>query len=149
MGWINLGAGFLATDTLFCADGDGDGISDAWEIDNFGDKTTANAISDQDGDGLSDQDEYFGGSDPKDAASFLKIVAQSASPATLPVRDVTLEFTSSPGRLYQIAVSDDLISFTDSGLGTFAPDPGATTTKGITVSGSTKFYRLVAVKPLQ
>lgn len=45
-------------------DNDGDGLSDAWEMQNFGDLTTADATTDSDGDGLLDIQEYALGTDP-------------------------------------------------------------------------------------
>jgi hypothetical protein len=40
-------------------DTDGDGIYDQWELDHFGNLTTANAVSDYDNDGYSDLQEYL------------------------------------------------------------------------------------------
>jgi len=52
------------TVTYSASDTDADGLSDTWEISNFGNLTTANATSDVDGDGLLDADEYTQGTDP-------------------------------------------------------------------------------------
>ena len=46
-------------------DTDGDGIADTWEMERFGDLTTATAVSDFDGDGLSDKAEYLNSTNPK------------------------------------------------------------------------------------
>ena len=51
---------------IYSTDTDGDGLQDSWEIDNFGDLTTADNTTDFDGDGLLDIDEYFYNTDPKD-----------------------------------------------------------------------------------
>ena len=48
---------------------DGDGISDAWEMDNFGDLTTADDTTDFDNDGLLDKDEYDNNTDPTNTDS--------------------------------------------------------------------------------
>lgn len=58
------------TVTIFFQDDDGDGIADTWEIDNFGDTSSADATSDHDGDGSSDLAEFTAGTDPMDPASF-------------------------------------------------------------------------------
>jgi len=46
------------------ADSDEDGIDDSWEIQYFGNLTTATNITDSDGDGLLDRDEYANETDP-------------------------------------------------------------------------------------
>ncbi|MFH1811506.1 MAG: PKD domain-containing protein [Pseudomonadota bacterium] len=45
-------------------DSDGDGIADGWEMDKFGNLTTASATTDSDDDGVSDLDEFLRGTDP-------------------------------------------------------------------------------------
>ncbi len=47
------------------SDTDGDSIPDSWEIDNFGDLSTASGSTDYDGDNLPDKDEYSANTDPK------------------------------------------------------------------------------------
>ncbi len=46
-------------------DADADSILDSWEIDNFGNLTTADKTTDYDGDGLLDKDEYASKTNPK------------------------------------------------------------------------------------
>lgn len=50
-------------------DTDGDGIDDDWEMEHFGDLTTADDTTDFDGDGVSDLNEFRMGYDPKDPQS--------------------------------------------------------------------------------
>lgn len=45
-------------------DGDGDGLSDGWEVVNFGDTTTYDGTNDPDGDGTSNVQEYLEGTNP-------------------------------------------------------------------------------------
>ena len=52
-------------DPRYKVDTDQDGLPDEWEIEHFGNLTTANATTDTDGDGSTDSDEFKHGSDPK------------------------------------------------------------------------------------
>ena len=150
-GWIKFDASasvFLETDSMQCPDDDTDGISDWWERQNAGNLTTYNASSDKDKDGVSDLDEYLALTDPEDPQSFLKATGSYTAGETT----FTLTFSSNEGRLYKIETSTTLSAWADSGLGTFAPDSGSSTTKVITITGSPteerRFFRATAVKPL-
>lgn len=151
VGWIALnasGAG-VTTSTITAPDSDGDGISNAWEYQNFADSTTANGASDFDRDGVSDLREFLSGTDPKDPTDNLRIISITRPSATT----TTLTFTSKPGHIYQIETDADLASpWTDSGLGLFYRDPAdsTTTTKTITHGpGSRLFFRAGARRPLK
>jgi hypothetical protein len=146
-GWLRLGSGRLATDAISSPDSDGDNIADAWEWENFGNLTTAGIGTDQDRDGRSDASEYGADTDPNDPASFLRIVDQAYNGA---LTTVIIEFSSSPSRHYRVEYDDDLSGpWTNSSLGTFSPDPGATTTRLVAFpTGSARFFRAVAVRPL-
>lgn len=149
-GWINLGTNLLTTASMLCPDTDMDGISDHWELKNFGDLTTANNTSDQDGDGSIDLAEYFADTDPNLASSYMQLISQSYNSG---YTEVTLRFTTSPSRLYRIEYSTDLgitDPWTDSSLGTFVAT-NTTTTKTVTFAVSTPvryFFRAVAIRPL-
>ena len=147
-GWINLGTGLLTTQSMSDVDSDNDGIPDWWEMLHFNNLTTANGTSDNDGDGVSDLHEYLTGTDPNDADNYLRVVSHSHD---LDITETTLEFTTTPTRLYRIYFSDDLgidDPWTDSALGTFSPDAG-TTTRTITYPGNPKkFFRVQALVPL-
>ncbi len=150
-GWINLGTGQLTTASMACPDTDFDGMADHWERSSFGDLSTANAITDTDADGVLDKNEYAAGTNPNNAASYLKIISQIYS---TDYTQLTLEFTTTPSRLYRIEYADDLGlapvgTWTDSSLGTFTPDAGNTTTKLISFpTDAKKFFRAVAIRPL-
>jgi hypothetical protein len=54
----------IATEGIFVPDTDADGLSDPWEIKNFGDITTTDGTGDQDNDGVTDAGEKDAGTDP-------------------------------------------------------------------------------------
>lgn len=132
-------------------DTDNDGLGDPWEREHFGNLTEASATSNRDGDSASDKDEYEADTNPSDGSDSLQI----SSHALDVVGDsLTIEFTSSPSRLYEIQISENMgiapDSWVDSGLGTFLPDSGNTTQRVLDWTGVTKrFVRVVALRPLQ
>ena len=146
IGWINLGTGYLTLTSITRPDTDGDGIDDTWEMKWFGNLTTAGVGTDFDHDGVSDAAEAIADTDPLDARDYLRIVQQTYANGST---QVTLVFTTSPARLYRIEQSTDLVTWSDSGLGVFAPDSGATTTRTFSFpSGAVHFFRAVAQRPL-
>lgn len=148
-GWISLDTtqSDLVT-SIARPDTDGDGIGDAWEMQNFGNLTTANGSTNFDGDPQSDREEYEANTAPKNPADYLRIVSHSH--ANGPISSSIITFTSNPGRLYRIEFTPDFQGpWTNSTLFTFAPDPGATTTKNfVRSSGPNMFFRAVSMKPL-
>ncbi len=152
-GWINLNdsLGKVQTDHVAAGvDSDSDGIADAFELQYFGNLTSASAFTDTDGDGVSDRDEYLEGTNPTIAGDKLRITsfatnaAGTASPLT---------WTSTPARLYIIETKPDLLALTwslDPTFGApFAPDAGTVTTRTANAATAAKrFYRIRAIRPL-
>lgn len=145
-GWISLSntAAYVQTDRIASgADLNGDGIPDAWELQNFG-TTNINVSADADGDGVSNLQEYYAGTNPNDANDFLRITfaaRDSIAPNT------TLHWTSVPTRAYTIESRQDLVagSWTDVvgfGLGANQATFDDGTTEGL------DFYRIRAYRPL-
>jgi hypothetical protein len=147
LGWINLGSAYLKTIAMRITDSDGDGIADEWERINFNNLITATATSDYDHDGILDIAEYPGGTDPKSATSFFKVASTSYNAN---FTQATVIFATSPTRNYRLETSATLLpgSWEDSGLGTFSPDSGTTTTRVISwVTSASRFIRAVSLVP--
>jgi hypothetical protein len=85
-------------------DSDGDGLSDAWELQFFG-AAGANPNDDPDGDGLSNLREYRAGTNPTDAQSRFELVEIASSPSGVQVR-----WTSQPNRKYRVRRSATLLA---------------------------------------
>lgn len=148
LGWINLGSGYLRTVTLAFPDTDGDGIADAWEMQNFGNLTAAGATSDADQDGASDKDEFIAGTRPTNPFMSFKILSHSYD-AAFTQATLSFGFTSS-ARVYRIDHSDDLLSWTTSSPGVFAPNATGVTSRTFPFpAGSRRFFRVVPLLPLQ
>jgi hypothetical protein len=146
VGWINLGTGLLQTASIADSDTNGNGIPDSWEMRYFNNLTTARIGTDNDGDGQSDLAEYIAGTNPTDRNSYLKVISHSYANG---LTQVTLVFTSQPTRKYQVQHSTNMVNWSDSPLGTFSPDAGATTSRAFVVPGTARhFFRVVAKLPL-
>ncbi len=84
-------------------DTDGDGIPDLWELEHFGNLTTATATSDYDGDGITDHDEALAGTDPKVPRVVIKLLAAIAEGGN----DIVLRWTSVFGQTYTLERSSN------------------------------------------
>lgn len=99
-------------------DTDGDGIPDAWAVQNGFDPLVPHRDQDSDGDGATDYEEFVAGTNPKARNSVLK------SDITFPSggRTAELTFPSAPGKKYRILVGDS----PDQPFTTFLEVPSAT-----------------------
>lgn len=153
LGWIslsNLSARLSTTNLVMAADGDGDGIADAWELMQTGNTTTlGGGGADADGDGFSDLEEYYAGTDPTDPADFVRMAETTPLSGT----SFILTWASQPGRKYQIYQRNEMTGATawvDAGLGAIIAGTGTTTSVTVPIGGLTqKFYRVSASRPLQ
>lgn len=146
-GWINLDAApsALRTTSITIADSDNDSLGDAWEMQQFGNLSTANATSNSDSDAASDLDEYRSGTNPRDAADWLQVVSQPLAPAG---NSVTLRFTTAPGRVYRIEATTDMQTWSEAGA-VIPPDAGKVTETTLSLpAGGRAFFRISAQRPL-
>ena len=106
----SLSAGGTVTfnGTYTFIDANHNGISDAWEKYYFGAVTTNRTQSvDTDGDGMSDYAEFIAGTDPTNPASKLVFVGASIQTNAA----VEFQWSSVPGRSYQLLSSDNLTTW--------------------------------------
>jgi hypothetical protein len=119
------------------------GISDAWEMDNFG-SAAANRtqMTDTDHDGMTDYAEFIAGTDPTDPASRFYFTGEAIQSNRL----VQIQWTVVTNRLYQVNASTNLISWlpvTDWLQASNDPTMSYTVTNAV---GGAHFYR-VQVQP--
>jgi hypothetical protein len=93
--------------------------------------------------------DYLEGVDPRFANSGLRITAFASGANGA---NSLLTFTSTTARMYNIESNTDVRltnGWVDAGLGLFAPDAGAQTTRMLVAAPQSKiFYRVKAVRPL-
>ena len=125
------------------ADADGDGITDAWEYQSFGDITSGTNTQDLDGDGKTNQQEYEADTDPNNKESYLKIdsIAKSGNNANISIQ-------TSSRRNYSLYRSSDLGILDDWTL-VQGPISGNDGTSVFTDSSTTPnmFYRVTVTVP--
>jgi len=148
-GWISLTNSFahVQTDTISPGPLAPDGLPVAWLLNNFG-TTNVNANADADGDGQSNGQEYLAGTDPNNAASNLKITAESFTSGGT---SANLTWQSVPTRFYYVQKTTSLSTpnWLDSGVGLVTPSNGSTTTTNfLDTTAPMRFYRVEAVRPL-
>jgi hypothetical protein len=148
VGWISLSnaIAYVQTDKILPGQLDSNGLPYAWELTYFS-QTGINPDADSDGDGASNYSEYLAGTNPTNAADFLRITSTTFSPGGT---NTSLTWSSTPSRLYSIQKTLSLTNiWADSGLGFISPAGGATTTATFNDSSAPiRYFRIQAVSPL-
>ena len=123
------------------ADSNGNGIPDTWESAYFGSPTGANRDVDSDGDSMSNWEEYVAGTNPTNAASYLKVAR------ILPGGTAEITFEAVSNRTYSVLYKDDLSSALWTRL-TDVVARGSNWTAGATdaAAATNRFYRIATPK---
>jgi hypothetical protein len=124
-------------------DANHNGISDAWEMANFGVvATNRTQLTDTDHDGMSDYAEFIAGTDPTDVASKLHFTSETRQTNHL----VQMEWTVVSNRLYQVNASTNLASWQPVTAWLQASNSPTMSYLSTNLSSSGQFYR-VQVRP--
>lgn len=145
LGWINLNTGILRTDSVSVNDSDNDGISDAWELSYAGNLTTLTGTGDFDNDGISDKSEYLFDTHPLVSTPLFRITKLSVTAPSF----YTMEWPSSPARLYGIEAKQALTDTSWIFLGNVPGAAGSNTVQTLNLGSPTVFLRVEAKLPLQ
>jgi hypothetical protein len=95
----------LITITSGLDDADGDGLSDAWELQNFPALTNANGQTDGDLDGFIDLYEYLAGTSPTNNQSLLVVTAETTAQQNA---GIVVQWARVPGKVYTLSRTLDL-----------------------------------------
>ncbi len=118
-------------------DTDNDGMPNAWELLHGLNPSINDASLDSDDDGALNGDEHAAGTDPKSAASFLRVTTFDAT------GDIDLEWSSIPGRSYAIEQSGDLANWElVPGFGTVLATTSSTSSNLPAEESSLCFFRV-------
>ena len=127
------------TNTTYSAGATWGGIPQEWMREFFGDDIFQWPAPnlDSDGDGVSNRNEFLAGTIPTDADSVLRTRLEPSS------QGMFLQWNTQPGLMYQVQVSTDLSSWTNSGGPRFAPGLEDSLYLGANGGG---YYRIVRLR---
>jgi hypothetical protein len=130
-------------------DSNNNGIADAWECLYFGGLLAPGGQNTVGPNGMTYLQDYDDGVSPSTVNTGLRITVYSTNTGGVSSH---VTFTTTTARLYTIEVNGNLalpLSWTDSGLGLFAPEQGSVTTRIVTQSAAMKnFFRVKTMRPL-
>lgn len=123
------------------ADGDGDGMDDAWENAYFG-SLTNEASGDFDGDFFNNLDEFNAGSLPNDGTSLLRVT----NLVSVAGSSVFVHWQSHTGRVYVVGRSTNLLGAFDAVATNLAATPPTNSYEDVTAPGGAVFYNVTGQK---
>ena len=104
---VSIGASQIVIDSLSWTgfiDDDADGLVDLWELANFGSLTNADATTDTDLDFVSDHHEFLAGTEPTNAASYLRVAGGAAL-----TNHVIIQWPGVAGKSYALSRTTNLV----------------------------------------
>ena len=104
-----LGIATIVVQPALDLDSDNDDMDDNWELANGLIVGLDDSANDDDGDGEDNLSEFLAGTNPHDATSFLRLLEITVDA----IGNYQVDFTSTPGRVYQLQISPDLVNWTD------------------------------------
>ncbi len=127
-------------------DSDGDGMRDAWELAHGLDPNDPDdAALDLDGDGQSNAAEWLAGTSPSDQSSVFR-----SSVAGMSAGNITISWSSVPGKRYRIATSPDLTAWSPVMSGGQALEipasAGSSTSHSLPTSSERGFFRVEVLR---
>jgi subtilisin family serine protease len=134
-GWVHNGR---RLNLQRIVDTDGNGLPDWWELQYFGHLTGTDPNADPDQDGMNNLAEWIAGTNPTNAASSLRLTAESAT------NTVLLSWPSVAGKNYWLERSTNLLTGFNAIVSTniAAIAPTNTLTDPAILPGSARFYRV-------
>ena len=138
---VDIPASGSAALSITKADGDNDGLPDAWETTWFGgtDNPQGAPDSDQDHDGQSNLHEFLAGTDPTDPTSVFRITGATPGAGGT----VVLQWPGVSGKTYRLQYSPDLVTaFQDTPDAALAGNGGVLTQTVNPGAGGHGFYRV-------
>ncbi len=125
---------------LRTVDTDLNGLPDWWELECFGQLTATEPNGDADHDGVDNLAEWLSGTNPTNAASFLRLI----TPMVNATNGFAIQWSSVPGKVYRLERATNLLSGFDSNVRTniIATPPINTEIDAVVLPGNSRFYRI-------
>ena len=126
--------------TTWGEDGNLDGLPDDWQTRHWGSNPAAwpGTNVDSDNDGATNGQEFLAGTDPRDAASVLRLSMQNSP------QGMRLYWNSRPGSIYQVQSSSDFTTWQNVGRARFSP--GALDSISLNGASELSVFRVIRVR---